>query len=414
MLPVDPMHNLFLGTGKHMISIWIEHGLLSTKEFKVIQESVDSMVVPSDVGRIPLKIASGFSGFKADQFKNWINIYSIPALYDILPYEHLECWRSFVLACRILCKNALSHGDLDLADALLLHFCKRVERLYGESVITPNMHLHCHLKQVIKDYGPIQEVWLFSFERYNGILGKQPNNNRAIEPQLMNRFLRDNIASSYNFPTEFKEAFQPVTNLISQPEVGSLLDTVLNPDSSCEFDLAKKYSRCTLSSDEQRYILQLFHKLNPQLLHESVEVNSVFLKYLSMNLNGKRFVSSGRKKNPSVAILRWDENLYDHASSESIRPANIHYFLRVSLSVDDALNHDQHNVMYLSLAFVSWFTPHPACRALGKPAELWCSQLYEPHGVHSFVQIKDILSRCAHGMRQHNEENVIVVVPLVE
>ena len=59
----------------------------------------------------------------------------------------------FVLACRILCKNTLSHGDLDLADALLLHFCKRVERLYGESVITPNMHLHCHLKQVIKDYG---------------------------------------------------------------------------------------------------------------------------------------------------------------------------------------------------------------------------------------------------------------------
>ena len=89
----------------------------------------------------------------------------------------------------------------------------------------------------------------------------------------MNRFLRDNTASTYNFPTEFKEVFQPVTDLISQPEVGSLLDTVLNPDSSCEFDLAKKYSRCTLSSDERRYILQLFHKLNPQLSHMSVEVN---------------------------------------------------------------------------------------------------------------------------------------------
>ena len=83
-----------------MISIWIQHGLLSTKDFKAIQECVDGMVVPPDVGRIPLKIASGFSGFKADQFKNWINIHSIPALYDILPSEHLECWRSFVLACR--------------------------------------------------------------------------------------------------------------------------------------------------------------------------------------------------------------------------------------------------------------------------------------------------------------------------
>lgn len=131
----------------------------------------------------------------------------------------------------------------------------------------------------------------------------------------MNRFLRDNIVSNYNFPTEFKEVFQPVTN---SPEVGSLLDTVTvstSDSSTCEFDLPKKCSRCTLSTDEQRYILQLFHKLNPQLSHVSVRVNSVFLKYGSIDLNRKKFVSSGKKKNPSVAILRWDENLYDRASS---------------------------------------------------------------------------------------------------
>ena len=81
-----------------------------------------------------------------------------------------------MLACRILCKHTLSHStsDLALADALL-HFCKRVERLYGDSAITPNMHMHGHLKEVIEDYGPIQEIWLFSFERYNRILGKQSN-----------------------------------------------------------------------------------------------------------------------------------------------------------------------------------------------------------------------------------------------
>ena len=45
----------------------------------------------------------------------------------------------------------------------------------------------------IKDYGPIHAFWLFSFECYNGLLGKQPNNNKAIEIQLMRRFLRDNV-----------------------------------------------------------------------------------------------------------------------------------------------------------------------------------------------------------------------------
>lgn len=32
------------------------------------------------------------------------------------------------------------------------------------------MHLHGHLKDVILDYGPVQEFWCFPFERYNMIL----------------------------------------------------------------------------------------------------------------------------------------------------------------------------------------------------------------------------------------------------
>ncbi len=146
---IDPMHNLYSGPGKQMINIWIKNGSLITSHFVEIQKFVDSIVVPSDVGRIPRKIGSSFSGFKADQFKNWITIYSIPALYDIIPREQLECWRHFVLSCRILCKQNLSPSDVNLADALLLQFCNKVEALFGPSVVTPNMHMHAHLKQVI-------------------------------------------------------------------------------------------------------------------------------------------------------------------------------------------------------------------------------------------------------------------------
>ena len=64
------------------------------------------------------------------------------------------------------------------------------------------MHLHGHLKDVLLE-GPIQEFWLFSFERYNG---KQPTNNRAIEPQLMHTFLRDNLVNSSLYPDEFSSA----------------------------------------------------------------------------------------------------------------------------------------------------------------------------------------------------------------
>lgn len=40
--------------------------------------------------------------------------------------------------------------------------------------------------------GPMHSYWLFPFERYNGLLGNQPTNNRSIELQLMRHFQRDN------------------------------------------------------------------------------------------------------------------------------------------------------------------------------------------------------------------------------
>ena len=92
MLVVDPMHNLFLGSGKHLLRVWLNHNLISSSKYSQIQECVDNFVVPSDIGRLPHKIETGFSGFTADQFKNWIVSFSIPALYNILPRQHFECY----------------------------------------------------------------------------------------------------------------------------------------------------------------------------------------------------------------------------------------------------------------------------------------------------------------------------------
>ena len=138
MTIIDPMHNLFLGTAKHAVKdILIKQLLILDKHVVQIQEIMDSMKTPQCVGRIPHKIASGFAAFTADQFKNWVTLYSIPCLKQILPDDHFECWRHFVLACRILCRHKLTLEDVTIADALLLHFCKRFQHMYGEYSITP-------------------------------------------------------------------------------------------------------------------------------------------------------------------------------------------------------------------------------------------------------------------------------------
>ncbi len=52
---IDPMHNLLLGTAKHIFKLWTELGVLRTNKLDEIQRRIDSLKVPHDVGRIPRK-----------------------------------------------------------------------------------------------------------------------------------------------------------------------------------------------------------------------------------------------------------------------------------------------------------------------------------------------------------------------
>lgn len=411
MLAIDPMHNLFLGTAKHMLSIWLDHGILSRSDFHKIQQFVDSMEVPSDIGRIPRKIESGFSGFTADQLKNWVSIYSIPALNELLPSQHLECWRHFVLACRIVCKQSLSNHDITLMDILLIEFCKKVQQLYGDRSITPNMHLHGHLIEIIKDFGPVYEFWLFSFERYNGILGNQPHNNRLIEPQLFRRFLRDNFAYGSALPATFSDDFQSLMPQVHS--VGTLRDTDLSPYDYSNCILGKKCTLATLTKDETSMIRLLYAKIYSSC-PDDITICSTFHKYTSCTLKSYMYHMQFRK--PCVAFASWNVDLFgpsptplpnqNHPSANK-RPVNIHYIAKVNVYTNEI-------VSSFTVAYVSWPQPHPNREVLGKPAEVWCYNLCESFGIHSFLPIHNIHSRCAIGRTKINNETVQIIVPLID
>ena len=101
----------------------------------------------------------------------------------------------------------ISKTDLEIADGLILKFCKPVETLYGKHVITPNMHLHNHLKEVILDHGPVTSFWCFSFERFNEILGSTTTNKRFVELQLMRQFLISRQLKDMDLPEQYQDDF---------------------------------------------------------------------------------------------------------------------------------------------------------------------------------------------------------------
>ena len=105
----------------------------------------------------------------------------------MIPQEHLTCWELFVSACTIFSSSILSEDEIFKVHVqdLMHHFFSSAETLFGSTFLTLNTHLQLHLHDVLKDYGPCYGYRLFSFERYNGLLGKYPTNQHSIEIQLM-------------------------------------------------------------------------------------------------------------------------------------------------------------------------------------------------------------------------------------
>lgn len=81
---IDPMHNLFLGTVKHVFKLWIKKNLLTKKGLKVPEERIHSFDVGTGIGRLPHHIASNYSSCTASQWKNLTLIYSVFCLEGLL------------------------------------------------------------------------------------------------------------------------------------------------------------------------------------------------------------------------------------------------------------------------------------------------------------------------------------------
>ena len=437
MLIVDPMHNLFLGTAKHYLKdALIEKKLVADGLFDNIQERINSATVPTGIGRIPHKIQSGFSAFTADQWKNWVLYYSLLVLHDILDIDHLECWRHFVLACRALCCKELSPHQLQLGHGLLLQFCKRAERLYGKQFITPNMHMHMHLKSCVTDFGPLHGFWLYAFERYNGILGSVPNNNRSIEVQLMTRFQHDNEVLSVQLPKEFSETFASEFSKLrsTQSNVGSVADSLI---SSSQTDITP-ISHWTVTSDMElpsyhsKHIIGVTYYTNLQTLYSelyhvpisSIQMPTSCWKYSSVAVRGKQLGSfKGRSASSSIVMASWKTDLFGQASllavdnieahleghdqSEITRAARIDAILFHKVTINKA------TYPHL-LVSLSWFKFHRAMFKLGKPLTVWCPDLFEDEGIHSIIPIQFVKNRTVSTISRIEDESVLTVCPCID
>ncbi|SMN01766.1 hypothetical protein SPONN_25 [uncultured Candidatus Thioglobus sp.] len=415
---IDPMHNILLGSAKHTIAIWKSLGILNQSNNDHIQTIVDKFCTPPDVGRIPYKIASGFSSFTADQWKNWILIFSLVALKEIIPEQHYRIWWVFVQACLLICSRAITQSRIMELDSLLISFCKLFEQIYGKDACTPNLHLHGHLKECYLDYGPSSSFWLFAFERLNGILGSVCTNHQAIEVQLMRKFISNQQVleklSLESADTTLPELFRShgcVKGSLRHdviPELPLLLP--LSPSTCVEYGKLGKLlppvkEKC-LNSEQ----LSSINSLMRSYFGES------FVRTLMFYTNSSRLLFQGVSYGCHNSLAHSSSIIYVETSIDT-KPAVIRNFISVSvlLQAESDIEPNKGNVV---LAGVDWLQEHEKRNFFGSPVEVWCKYTVGPgSSCHAYVPVVCIKCKCAYldHVVQFNpllKEEVTLVVPM--
>ncbi|OAD70516.1 hypothetical protein PHYBLDRAFT_148431 [Phycomyces blakesleeanus NRRL 1555(-)] len=328
-----------------MISVWKDLRYLPTAVLVCMQRLANGILVPPGYAVLSTKIESGFPYMKADEWQLWCLIYSLVVLKDALSEDDYKNWTLFLLG----------------------EFGKEYETLYGESSITPNMHLHMHLHESMLNFGPVYAFRLYSFKRYNSKLKNIKTNCRnGLEVTFMRGFLKKAFIGS------FLRAYS--TNLLSPliEFLEGVAQVKSNSDSSSPLNLdtghppaevlppttlpIKLQSLTMMKDDHYQWLFEFYVKAYRSTsvffcvvgripIGEDVFVNNRIQKVKKISLLGQEYCSGEKKKRGSFVRVLFLKRTNDNVSEFS---GQIEYLFTHTIKIGGVKR-------VSTFAFIKWF-----------------------------------------------------------
>ena len=216
------------------------------------------------------------------------------------------------------------------------------------------------------------QFWLFSFERYNGILGNYYTNNKCIEVQLMKKFLRDRQVMSLECPEIFKEQLTPLTEkLVRDSHVDNVVldfsnilkilqlnDGVIDVTNTLwhsvdHFTFGSPHVIERFDYADLQYIIEVYRLFFPDVSVE--DIPHLYGKYASIECCGERYGSQFSRLNRcSHIVAKWADR-YDSIVTlldSDIRPGIVLYYIKQTVWI----NQRKYTFCF---ARVNWFQYHP-------------------------------------------------------
>ena len=278
------------------------------------------------------------------------------------------------------------------------------------------MHLHCHLKHSLVDYGPLHAFWCYAFERYNGILGSVHTNRKAVESQLLKKFCQEQESCNLQLPSD--EQF-----LSLLPRQSQTLNLTVSDQSNSNMDISKlvKMSYSALV-DIDSFSLeaaptakglppchekvlpgQLISKL--QSIYKQLYPNKRIVHFPYFYREYGRIILAGdvigsvkpgpNNSSSSIIMAFWPSagDSLETLDSVRMRVGEVQYFIKHTIKVVSIDSSSQVNETHI-FAYVYWKKTHPHHNWFGISATV-CSDLDEDPCACCFIPVQRISARCA-------------------
>ena len=145
------------------MDIWIETKIIAADGFRQLNERLMKMTPPHEIHRQPRPMNEK-AKWKASEWRSWLFFYSVICLQGLIPIEVLNHYSLMVESIFILLQDSITEEELRVCEEKFLVFVAKYQEMFGNSVMTFNIHGLSHLVQSVRMTGPLWTSLIFPFQ----------------------------------------------------------------------------------------------------------------------------------------------------------------------------------------------------------------------------------------------------------
>jgi hypothetical protein len=187
---IDYMHGVCAGVMKMMLTLWFDkqhkNEAYSILDHKTTVSDRLSAINPNIQITRPPRSLNELSHWKTAEYRNFLFLWSLPVLHDILPEEYFLHFSLLVRGIFTLARENISMSELRNAEQCLTGFVENFASLYTQRYMLMNIHQLLHITDCVTANGPLFANNCFAFEDFNGYLLKNIHGPTGVEMQVIN------------------------------------------------------------------------------------------------------------------------------------------------------------------------------------------------------------------------------------